>query len=62
MIRKVHPSWVEIEATVLDDGRNASILRVPDGGALIEIVLDLPTLGRLAAEADGIRQTAIAWG
>lgn len=61
-IRTVHPNWIEIEATVLDDGRRASIMRVPDGDNVIEIILELPTLGQLEAEADGIRQTAMAWG
>lgn len=60
--RTVNPDWIEVEATILDNGRRASIMRVPDGDDVIEIVLELSTLGQLVAEADGIRETAMAWG
>lgn len=58
----MNPDWIEVEATILDNGRRASIMRVPDGDDVIEIVLELSTLGQLVAEADGIRETAMAWG
>jgi len=61
--RRIHPTWVEIEAITLPDGRRASIMRFPTStDEHVEIVMSLATLGKLTAEADAIRETAMAWG
>ena len=62
-VLRVAPEWVEIEAAVTDEGRNGAVLRFPDNVlGQIELVIDLAMLGQINAEADGIRQTAMAWG
>lgn len=60
-IRRYAPDWVDIEPTRLDDGRQAALIRVPESdNDLLELVLDLPALGALAAHIDEIRTSALA--
>ena len=60
--RSVCPDWVKIAPAVLDDGRSGAALVFPDvDGTEVRLVLDLSMLGQINAEADGLRQTAMAW-
>lgn len=60
-IRKHHPAWMELERIELDDGRPAGQIRVPTSDTdIVEIVLPLPMLGQLVAEADEIREAVTA--
>lgn len=62
-VLRVCPDWITIAPAIDDEGRRVASLTFPDGhGGEIELVVDLPMLGQLSAEADGIRETAMAWG
>lgn len=60
---RVTPDWVKIAPTVLTDGRNGATITFPDDVlGEVQVDLDLVMLGQISAEADGLRETAMAWG